>query len=179
MLNVKNWSPLYKVPMRYGLLSGLLGFGLLITLYYLDHHPFLIPVFFDYRIMLFSIVIFFCLKEIRDYYYQGILAFWQGMISSLVLTFFFAIVSSLLLYGFTQWDPNFVTSYIDLSLVQVKAFSPDDIERIGKGVYEEGIRSLKEADGYFMAKRYFVQSFIISFFISIIISVILRRQPKM
>lgn len=179
MPDFSKWPLLLRVPLRYGLVVGLLGFVLLLILYYTNHHPFIIPVFVDFRIALFAIVFVFALKELRDYYYGGILHFWQGMIATLVITLVFAIIASGCLYLFASNNQNFVQSYIDLSLEQVSAFADEDIDQIGRDVYEAGIASLKEADAYFLATRYFVQSFIISFFLSIIISVILRRQPKL
>ncbi len=179
MSNGSKWPPLLKVSLRYGLAAGVLGFVLLLILYYTGHHPFLIPVFFDYRILLFVIIFTFALKELRDYYQEGILHFWQGMIGTLIVTLIFSVLASAFIYFFSIMEPEFVQSYIDLSLVQVKAFSPDDIARIGQEVYDEGIESLKNADAGFLATRYFTQSFIISFFLSIIISVILRRQPNL
>lgn len=177
MRKYASWPPLVRVSLRYGLVSGVLGFLILVVLYYTGHHPFLILVFFDYRIILFAIVFVFALREVRDYYQGGILHFWQGMIGCLMITLFFSAIASGALYLFASAVPQFVTSYIDLSMVQVKAFTPEDIERIGKDVYEASIKSLQAADASFLASRYFAQSLIISFFISIIISVILRRQP--
>jgi hypothetical protein len=174
----KKLPPLVAVPLRYGIIAGITGFILLIALYFMNWHPFLVPVFFDFRIVLFSVFVVFSLRELREYYFEGILFFWQGMIASFLLTVVFATIVSVLLLLFTYWKPEFVTSFISLSLEQVQTYTPEDIERIGKQNFELGIKSLKEADGVFMAKRYFFQCFIISFFISIIISVILRRQPK-
>lgn len=178
MPNFSKWPALVRVPLRYGLATGALGFVLLLVLYYTNHHPFVIPVFVDFRIVLFAIVFVFALKELRDYYFQGILQFWQGMVGTFLITLVFGVIASSALYLFAVNTPEFVQSYINLSLEQVKAFSDEDIDRIGRDVYNAGIESLKQADAYFLASRYFVQSFIISFFLSIIISVILRRQPK-
>jgi len=166
------------VALRYGLVAGAVGFALLLILYYSNHHPFLIPVFIDYRIALLAIVFLFALRELRDYHYKGVLQFWQGLVGSFLITLIFGIVASTALYLFASYHQAFVQSYIDLSLKQVQAFTDEDINRIGRDVYEAGIASLKQADAYFLATRYFEQSVIISFFISIIISVILRRQPK-
>lgn len=170
--------PLLGVSLRYGLIGGVLGFGLVLVLYYVGQHPFLTPIFLDFRILLFGVLIFFSLKEVRDYYQQGELYFWQGMIGSFIFTFAYALISSSLMYGFARVQPEFVSSFIRLAIEQTRTFAPEDIERIGRQNYEEGLRSLQSADAYFMASRYFVQSFILSFFISIILSVILRRQPK-
>jgi Protein of unknown function (DUF4199) len=174
---LKRLPPLIAISLRYGLIAGITGFVLLISLFYIGWHPFLVPVFFDFRIVIFSVLIVFCLRELREYYFGGLLFFWQGMIASFIITFVFAVIASLLLLNFTYLVPDFVTQFITLSLEQVKTYTAEDIQRIGKEIYEQGVKSLKEADGAFMATRYFFQSFIISFFISIIISVILRRQP--
>ena len=174
----KRLPPLVGVPLRYGIIGGVAGFVCLIALYYMNWHPFLVPVFFDFRIVLFSVFVVFSLRELREYFFEGLLFFWQGMIASFLFTFVFATIVSVLLLILTYLQPEFVTSFINLSLEQVKTYTTEDISRIGKENFELGIKSLQEADGVFMAKRYFFQCFIISFFISIIISVILRRQPK-
>jgi len=137
-----------------------------------------VPVFFDFRVVLLSVFIVFSLRELREYYFNGLIFFWQGMIASFLFTVVYAIIVSGLLLFFTYWQPDFVNSFINLSLEQVQTYTPEDIERIGKQNFELGIKSLKQADGAFMASRYFFQCFIISFFISTIISVILRRQPS-
>lgn len=178
MASVSNWPPFVRVSIRYGFVMGLVGFSLLLILYYAGTHPFLIPVFLDFRVILFAIIFTFALKEVRDYHYGGILHFWQGMIGCLIMTILFSLVASSGIYMFADYNSEFVESYIRLSMEQVKAFPKEEIERIGRDVYDAGVNALKEADAYFLATRYLSQSFIISFFISIIISVILRRQPK-
>ena len=171
-------ASLVRVAVRYGLLSGLLGFLLCVTSFYLGHHPLLAPAFFDFRILIFAVVIFFALKEIRDFHNSGMLYFWQGMIGGLLITLVYALIASALLYLFARWNPTFVEQYISLSLEQVKNFAPEDIERIGKATYDQGLEALQQADAYFLASRYLGQSFVLSFFVTIIISVILRAQPK-
>jgi Protein of unknown function (DUF4199) len=171
--------PLVAVSVRNGLIGGVLGTVLLLTLYFLGRHPFLIPVFFDFRILLFSVLIFFTLKEFRDYFQDGILFFWQGMIMSLIFTWVFAAVAFLILWAFAAWRPEFVSSYISLTREQILSIPPETIERIGKEAYERNLKALPDTKASDLALLYFAQSFGISFFISIIISVILRRQPKL
>ncbi len=170
-------NPLFKIVARYGLISGVIGFALLVVLYYLGRHPFVIPVFFDFRIILFSLVLVFSLREFRELNNEGILYFWQGMVGSFVLTLCYALVSSVLLYAFASWNTEFVSSFIELTLEQAKSYPAEDIDRMGRETFEQGLKAIRDADAGYLANRYFFQSFIISFFISIIISVILRRQP--
>ncbi len=170
--------PLVEVSVRNGAIAGVLGMILFIGLYYLGRHPFLIPFFFDFRIILFAVFIFFTLKEFRDYFQQGILFFWQGMIMSLLFTSLFAIIAFLIIWGFSTWRPAFVSTYISLTLEQARSMPPEIIEKIGKANYENSLKALPNARGIDLALLYFWQSFVISFFLSIIISVVLRRQPK-
>jgi hypothetical protein len=171
-------QPLVKVPVKNGLIAGVLGALLVVGLYYMGNHPFMIPVFADFRIFLFGIFIFFTLKEVRDFHQAGILYFPQGIFASFVFTTAYAIVASALLWIFILLVPDFLTSYIQLKMEDIRSLPPEVIEQIGKDVYNRNLESLPATNGLELASTYLVQSFVLSFFISIILSVILRRQPK-
>jgi hypothetical protein len=171
-------KPLVNVSLKYGVIGGLLGTVLVIGLYYINRHPFLIPVFFDFRIIFFAVLIFFMLKELRDYHQGGVLYFWQGIIASFLFTGTFAIIAAGGIWLFTEAVPAFLQSYIDLSMAQIKSLPADIIERIGKDVYQRNLEQLPTTNGFDLAMLYFWQSYMIALFISIILSVILRRQPK-
>src|SRR5690606_41007271 len=171
-------APLVKVPLRYGLIAGALGFVLTIVLYYYFQHPLLIPPYIDFRVFLFGIFIFFALKELRDYYFDGVLYFWQGMIAALILTAVFAVVASAALLVFMRMDPDFLADYIRLSTEYLQSLPTDIIDRIGKEQYERNLEQLPSTNAIDVAFTWLVQSFIISFFLSVILSVILSRQPK-
>jgi len=171
-------SPLIKVPLRYGAIAGVLGLILLITLYYLIQHPFLVPIYMDFRIFLFGIFIFFTLKELRDWHFGGILYFWQGLVSAFLFTLVFATTASVGLLIFTGLEPEFLQSYISLTIEQLKQLPADVVEKIGKDVYDRNLQLLPATNAFDLVSLYFMQSLLISLFISIILSVILRRQPK-
>ncbi|MGE0771158.1 MAG: DUF4199 domain-containing protein [Cyclobacteriaceae bacterium] len=178
MFNWNAWPAYVRVTLRYGVVGGTVGFVLLLILYYIGRHPFLVPVFFDFRIVLFGILMFFSLKEVRDYFGQGVLYFWEGMIGCFMFTLSFAVLASGLVWIFAWLVPAFVGDYISLFESQARTFPPEVIERIGKEVYERNLQALYDTNGFDLAALYFSQSFMIGLFISIIISVILRRQPK-
>jgi hypothetical protein len=170
--------PLISVSVRNGALAGVLGFILLVTLFKLGRHPFLIPVFFDFRIMLFASMLFFTLKEFRDYYHSGVLFLWEGMILSLLFTIVFSIVAGFLVWVFASWSEAFVQGYISGALDQLRALPDDVVQQVGKDVFNRELVLVPKTTPFDLAVRYFWQSFVISFFLSIIIAVILRRQPK-
>jgi Protein of unknown function (DUF4199) len=166
------------LAMRNGLIAGALGFILLISLYYMGKHPFLFPIYFDFRIILLSVFIVMTLKEFRDDHQDGILYFGQAMIGSFLFTLIFALVASLLIWTFCLLIPEFVTAYINIAKEQLMAIQPEVIEQLGKDEFERNLNKLPATNGGDLALDYFVKTFIISLFISIIISVILRQQPK-
>ena len=136
-------------------------------------------ILFDFRIILFSVMIVVTLKEFRDYYRQGILFFWQGMVMSLLFTVIFSLIASSLLWAFGHWKPEFVTQFVTLYKEQVRASPPPQIiDQIGKKAFEQNLKALDATTAGDVAWLYAKQSFMISFFVSIIISVILRRQPN-
>lgn len=166
------------LSIRNGLIAGVLGFFLLIALYYMGKHPFLFPIYFDFRLILLSVFMVMTLKEFRDDYQEGILYFGQAMMSSFLFTLVFATVASLLVYIFCYIDPQFIATYIETATAQLKSIGPEVIEQLGKEAYENSLNKLPATQSIDLAYDYFGKTFIISFFISIIISVILRRQPK-
>jgi hypothetical protein len=175
---LKNTTPLVSVSLRNGAIAGVLGFTILLALYFLGKHPFLFMIFFDFRIFLFAIFMTLTLKEIRDNYQDGIIFFWQGMIANFLFTTLFACITSFLILVWCGIFPAFLSDYVTTAVEQMKAMPAEAIGRIGKIEYQRNLEYISATNSYILAKHYFWQSFVISFFISIIISVILRRQPK-
>jgi len=151
---------------------------LVVMLFYTGKHPFLIPVYADFRIFLFGVFIFFALKEYRDQQGQNILYFWQGMVGSYVFLLSFGLLAALAVYLLTLADSSFVTEFVRLFTEQAKGIPPEELERVGKEDFERNLSELSNTNGYNMALLHFKQSLIIGFFISIIITIVLRKQPK-
>ena len=170
-------KPIVRVPLFYGLIAGALGFAILVLLYYINRHPFLIPVYLDSRIFLFGIFLFFSLRELRDLHFEGILYFWQGLFASFLFIAFFSITVAIALSLFTVIVPDFVESYITLTIAQIKGLPAEVVDRIGKDVVESNLRSLPATNGFDLVELYTGQSFAIGLFLMIIISVIVRRTP--
>ena len=171
-------SPLIKTPARYGLLGGLIGGTVIIALYSAGIHPFLLPVIVDFRIAIFSIFIFFSLKELRERYYDGTLFFWQGMVASFVVVLVSGLIGSCFAWGIAKWNSDFLPSYISKLQQQLLGFKKDIIESVGVDAYNQQLARLPHTSPLDLAGDYFLKSLIIGLFLAILISVILRKQPK-
>lgn len=172
-------SPFLRVALRYGAISGALTMIFLLSMFYMDKHPFLVSPFVDPRIAVLGLMLFFGLKELRDYYQGGSLYFGQGMVTSFLATVVCASICWAGINGFAAVEKKFVTSFVAQATEQAKAFTDEDIQRIGKETFDQSLAELQKADGPFMAGRYFFQTFIISFFVSIIVTIILRRTAEL
>jgi hypothetical protein len=171
-------QPLWAVPLKYGLLAAAFGFLFLWILYAIGRHPFLVPVFFDFRIVLLAFAIFFALRELREQHFSGLLFFWQGMMGSAWLTLVFAAITSALIWGYAAWQPQFVDDYIRLFREQAATFPAEVIEKIGKENMERNLAAISATKPSDLAILYAWQTALISLFVSIVLAVILRRQPK-
>jgi hypothetical protein len=168
-------SPLLRIPFRYGLLGGVIGCMAIAVLYYMGRHPFLLPVIFDFRIIIFAVFIFFSLKEIRDYYQGGVLFFWQGMVGSYALIITSALIGSVFTFAFAKWNAYFLSSYIEKLQQQMLGYKEDIIKSVGPDAYRQQLAKLPVTSPADLAGDYFLKSLIIGLFLAIIISVILRK----
>lgn len=169
---------LLLISARYGAVAGVLAFVLLVVMYYLGRHPLMTSPFLDFRILLFGIFVFFTLKEFRDYEQEGVLYFSQAMIGGLTVVMVASVVTSLLLYTFGTWEDEFVSEYIAQVTAYLASFSKDEIDRIGRDVYERNLNALPATNISNLAITYFVHGLMIGFFVNIVLSVISRREPK-
>lgn len=171
-------AKLVRVQAKYGVIAGVLSAALLVLLYYLGRHPLLISPLLDFRILLFTIFIFFSLKEFRDYDQDGILYFWQALMGALLLVFVTSAVAAVALQLFGSVEKGFVPSYIESITAYLKTFPQHDIDQIGQDVFERNLKALPSTTISELTITYFAQGMGIGLFISIILSVILRRHPK-
>jgi Protein of unknown function (DUF4199) len=178
---LKTWQripPLVRIPMAYGILGGILSLAFAISFYYFGKHPFWINPFIDIRVFVIAIFLFFSLREVRDYFLDGILYFWQALGGCYIFLATMMLVSTLGLVVFVNYKPDFLNDYIDQGLQQLNSLNPDAIKEIGKPAVDELLKTLPNYTLQEMAKKYASQTLIIGTFITIIISVISRRQPK-
>lgn len=171
-------KPQFVIALRYGLIGAIINIVALLVLYFIGKHPFLIPVVFDFRIFLSTVLIIFCLREIRDFVQTGILYFWQGMVYSYVLLTSLALLASTFVWIFAATNKSFIPSYIQKLLAQFTANKAVIVENVGIDAYNSQLQNLPLTSAADLAIDYFLKSMIIGLFLTIIFSVILRRQPK-
>jgi hypothetical protein len=179
MPDLSRVSPLVKVMVRYGLISGAMSILASLVFFYIGKHPFWIFPFFDPRVLLIAIFLVFGLKEVRDYFHGGILYFWQGLGGSLVMLVVMSVVGYCGVWIFATFEPDFLKDYIRQGLEQINNIPAENADEIGKSAIEEARKTIDDTTVGWMAKRYAIQTYLFGFFIAVIISVVLRKHPSL
>ncbi len=175
-------KPIISIPLKYGLIGSVLAIILLSVLYYTGTHPLLIPTFFDYRIILFGLFIFFGIKEFKDYHNEGFLQFWQGMVIGIGIYVVIGLVVGLFLIAFAAIEPQFHEDYI-AGTIRGLELNKDQLLNQGKITiteeqYNDQLEKLKNTPISYLGVDYFIKSGVLGFFLTIILSVILRKSEK-
>lgn len=168
---------LIKFSLFYAIVGSILGFLVLLLVYHLGRHPFLIPVIFDFRLLLLPALLTLTLRDYRVYQ-EGLLYFWQGMIGGFFLHLFYGGIVSLYILLFGIFHSNFVDSYIHTLTLQFQKNEKTIIERVGAEAFHQQFARLPHTTAFDLASDYFLKSMLIGLFLTIIISIILRKHPK-
>ena len=171
-------SPLLMTGLRAGAVAGLLTIALMIGLFYMNRHPLMMAPYFDFRVILFGVFIFFAQKEYRDYLQDGVLYFWQGMVIALVCFTTANLISGIGMQIFGMLEKTFVTTYVEQMRMYLSTFPPEEIKRIGKKVFDSNFKDLASTSVFDLTISFFAKGTLIGLFVSVIVSIILRKQPK-
>ena len=175
----KEINPLFKIPIRYGMAAAVLAIVLMIVMFYAGKHPMLIPVMYDYRIILFGVIIFFSIKEYKEYYNEGRLHFWEGLVNGVIAYLMVALLAGLFIIIFAYAVPEFLDTYITGTIqgleLDKEALTKTGTITITEEEYQKQIKLLQEMRPSLLAMDYIIKSMIIGFPITIILAVFLRK----
>lgn len=172
-------APILKVPLKYGLIGSGLSVILILVFYFSNRHPLLIPIYYDYRIFLFGVFIFFGIKEFKEYYNGNRLHFWQGITIGVIIYVSIGILIGAFILLFSNVQPEFLQQYIDgtirgLELNKELLITESPIT-ISEEEFQQQITLLKDTPPYKLTLDFFIKSCLIGFMISIIMAVVMRR----
>ncbi len=176
--NAEAQTLLVRIAGRYGFYGSLVTMVALVSLFYLNRHPYLIPFIFDLRIYLFALFIFFSIKEFRISN-QNVLHFWQGISIGLITYVLIAFLASIFIGIFAKWiEPTFVSEYVRLTIDNLSQNREAMIATLGEDRFNAVIKNLPSTTAGDLAFDYFLKSMPIGFILTLIISVFLRKQPN-
>ena len=176
---MRKLTPLTKLPVRYGFIGGGMIVILLAILFYTDKQPLLIPIFFDIRLLILPIFFFFAMKEFRDYFNEGVLHFWQGIIIGFITSIAVALCGAVFIHLlFSVLDPALLKNHIEESIKLIETTQKKAPEFLSEQAAKDQIKEISKYPPSRFAFDYFIKTMAMGLFFNIIISVILRKQPK-
>lgn len=168
-------KPIIIVPLKFGLIGGLLYIILFFVLHFLVLDPLsnaLVPA-----MVLMALFIFFSIKEFKVYYNQRKLHYWQGMTIGFINYFLFALVSFIFILLFTSIiEPEAVSDNIHHRMEMLESNKENYIEKIGSEGYQDMRDELQKTTGLGLAFGDLLLKIIIGLFLTIIFSLILRKH---
>ncbi len=170
-------SQLIKVPLKYGVAGGILCIVLFLTLYLSGEYPLeMTSYFMSGGIIL--IMLFFCIKELRDYKYGGKLLYWQGMSAGAVCVFLIALLSGIFVYVYSAHiDSGFLA---DHSRQVTEALMNDPqgwVERHGQELYDKMLRESRQLiSPVDLGFDDFLKKFLIGFFLTTVVALFFKRS---
>lgn len=165
------------IASKYGLLGGFLGTLMFLILYWGEENPIHSIKIFDF--FLIGVMVFFCLKEFRDYENDKNLNFIEGIKLGLITSFFIGVVGVIFLSVFLGFiEPEILNTYKKDRISYLMERKDQVLEDIDEEVYNSTIREIKTIAIKDLVLDEILRKLIIGLFLSIIFSLILRRNPR-
>ena len=173
---------LVKVPLKYALVASVLAVAVIMVLFYTHRHPLLIPIVYDYRVLLFGVFIFFSLKELKEYHNEGILHFWQGLLAGIIFYIGLGLVVGLFILLFGNSEAAFLQEYIEGTIrgleLNKEQLTSESAITITEEEFQRQITMMRATRPYQMAIDYFIKSCVIGFFLTVLLAVFMRKTDR-
>lgn len=169
-------NPILKTGAKFGIIGGFLAAILFIILYVLDQNPLLTTKKIPFGIILLPLLVFFSIKEFRDYFNGGELRFWQGLVTGFVNYLIIALISSVFIFVFlSYYDQELLQELINFNILNFERNKAGFIETFDEDTYEKVLADIRKTTVYHIALDDFARKMLIGFIATFIISIFLRK----
>jgi hypothetical protein len=167
-------SQLYKVPLKYGFAGGAISIVLFLTLYFSEGEPLSNIRIFDF--ILIPLFVFFTIKELRDYKYNGKLLYWQGMTAGFVCYLLIALISAFTIWIFLDIvDPALFVAHKQENIAILTNESAKWIEQLGQADYKKTLADLHTVTPFSLAADDFLKKILTGLLLTTVIAIVLKR----
>ena len=172
-------KPLIQTPLKYGAIaSGLLALLFTVLFYIVGKHPLFVALFFDIRLIILPIFLFFAMKDFRDSRNGSVLHFWQGLMIGFITFTTIGILMAGFIMVLAEFSTNFLSEYISSRIEVLEIQIGQLTDNTSKTIFQEQIDKMPFTSPFDLAVDYFWKTILIGIFLNIILAVVLRKQPK-
>ena len=169
-------TPILRVPAKFGLIGGLLAAILFVILYAADQNPLLSTKKIPFGIILIPLLVYFSIREFRDYSNGGELRFWQGLVIGFVNYLIIALISAVFVLAFlSYYDRAILQELINFNVLNFERNQAGFIETFDQATYDKVLADIRETTVHHIALDDFTRKMLIGFISTFIISIFLRK----
>lgn len=171
-----NKSRIVSVGLKYGLSGALITVLVFLVLYFMDQNPLLVTRKIRFSIFLIPILVFFSIREFRDYKNNNELRFWQGLTVGFVNYLIIALISATFIVLFiTNYDSQILQDYINFNLINTQEQREGFIETYDADTYEQLLRDIRNTTAYHIGLDEMIWNLLIGFISTFLMSMFLRK----
>lgn len=169
-------TPILRVPAKFGLIGGLLAAILFVILYAAGQNPLLSTKKIPFGIILIPLLVYFSIKEFRDYSNNGELRFWQGLVIGFVNYLIIALISGVFVLAFlSYYDRAILQELINFNVLNFEENKAGFIETFDQATYDKVLADIRRTTVHHIALDDFTRKVLIGFISTFIISIFLRK----
>lgn len=168
-------NPYIQTALKYGLLGGALLILLFFTLHFLNMNPVVLSKKLDFGFIIVPLIVFFSIKEFRDYRNGKVLTFGQGMTVGFFTYVFLAIISGFFIFILFNIQPELLDEYISDRIAVMEEKKTDIIESLSLEAYDKTYADLLNTTPFILALDDLLKKIFTGLFVTIILSILLRR----
>ena len=171
---------LIRIPLKFGVVAGMLNVLMMVMFFLFGKHPSLFPIYFDSRIIILLIFIYFVIREYKEYHSGGLLHFWEGMVLGITSYVMVGLLGSLFILLYDLFDPTYLSSYIEGARKGAEVYREQSINgpqavKMTEDEFNRHITALGDTSAWKLANDYFVKTCFIGFLIPVVYSVFFRK----
>lgn len=166
--------PMLRNALRYGLAGALVSILALLLMYFIDRNPLFYGRYFD--IVLIPAFVIFSIRDFKVNQNGGILHFWQGMSTGIIVYLVVALGTAIFILLFTYIiSPDLFEAYIEDRLELLETKKDHIVQSIDQETYNQTVEGVRNTKPWHLALDDFLKKSIIGLFLTILFSIIFRK----
>lgn len=167
-----------KYSIKYSIICGVFLIALFFVSIQFGTSPFLDIRHFLVDTIIFSLFVFFAVKEYKSYHNDGFLHFWQGMTIGFIVYLPAVLIFCVVLFIIMETNPSYLMDYKYGAIEMLENQKTLFLEKFPEEQFDLQLAAIHEVTTVQLIFDTLGKKILAGFFISPVVSIILRKKPK-